>query len=604
MKRLLLLLLLYAGFSAFAQRAFRIICTSDVHGNYLPYETSARRAGTGSLARVHSYVEQQRGKFGEDYVLLLDAGDLLQGSPASYYYNYVDTLSAHLCSRIMNRMGYDALTVGNHDIETGHRVYDRWTATCQFPVLAANVVDSTTGKPYWKPYAIIEKGGVRFAVLGLLTPIVPQWVPTESWRGLGFEDMETTARRYMPEIRAQADVVIGLFHSGLGDIPSTDSLTENAALAVAQRVPGFDLILYGHDHQRGSTSLVNAEGDTVCLLNPGAGAQYVAVATCTPRFAGQRARVTDAGLVDVRHTAVSAALLDEFEVDCQTLTRFTQEVLGRNRRPLSMQPAFFGSSALVDYIHTQQLRLTGADISFAAPLDFDTTIPQGNIRMSDLFQLYKYENRLYTLRLTGQEIKDYLEYSYAGWVQTIRSGRKQVPQRNRRMSVREAGQHLLALKRPLPKNVGNERWKLLATPSYNFDSAAGLFYTVDVTRPVGQRVTIYALAPLQKCGGVHPFDLRATYSVAMNSYRASGGGGHLTRGAGIPADSIQGRIVWRSERDMRHYLAEEIRRQGFIDARPLRQWRFVPDDLVREAIRRDARLLFPRTKVEHRRSDR
>ena len=92
-------------------------------------------------------------------VLLLDNGDILQGQPAVYYYNFVDTLSPHICASVMNYMGYEAATTGNHDIEAGHDVYDRLVSEYNFPVLAANALDIKTGKPYFKPYVIIQKAG-------------------------------------------------------------------------------------------------------------------------------------------------------------------------------------------------------------------------------------------------------------------------------------------------------------------------------------------------------------------------------------------------------------------------------------------------------------
>ena len=141
----------------------KIIETSDVHGNYFPYDFMDRKPGVGSLARIETYVKGARKQMGADKVLLLDNGDILQGQPTAYYYNYIDTTATHACAAVLNYMRYDAAAMGNHDVETGHAVYDRWVRECKFPMLSANTIEVKTGKPYWKPYTIIRKGGVRIA---------------------------------------------------------------------------------------------------------------------------------------------------------------------------------------------------------------------------------------------------------------------------------------------------------------------------------------------------------------------------------------------------------------------------------------------------------
>ena len=138
----------------------KIVETSDVHGNFYPYDFIRRQPASGSLARVQAFVRQERQRYG-DNLILLDNGDILQGQPSAYYYNYMDTVSPHLTAEMQNYMDYDAGTVGNHDIETGRAVFDRWAADCRFPVLGANVIDRSTGRPHFKPYVMLEREGVR-----------------------------------------------------------------------------------------------------------------------------------------------------------------------------------------------------------------------------------------------------------------------------------------------------------------------------------------------------------------------------------------------------------------------------------------------------------
>ena len=114
----------------------KIVQTSDIHGNFYPHDFILQREATGSLARVHAFVQKARETY-KDNLILLDNGDILQGQPTAYYYNYIDTVSLHVTADMLNFMGYDAANMGNHDVETGRAVFDRWAGDCRAPVLGA-----------------------------------------------------------------------------------------------------------------------------------------------------------------------------------------------------------------------------------------------------------------------------------------------------------------------------------------------------------------------------------------------------------------------------------------------------------------------------------
>ena len=193
----------------------KIIETTDVHGCFFPYDFITRRAVGGSMARVHTYVQQQRELYKED-LILVDNGDILQGQPTAYYYNYMDTTSVHLASDMLNFMGYNVGNFGNHNIEVGNAVFERWVHDCAFPVLGANIIDTKTGQPHFKPYEVIVRDGIKVVVLGMITPAIPVWLSENLWKGLRFEDMEQTARKWIPIIQAEEhpDIIVGLFHAG------------------------------------------------------------------------------------------------------------------------------------------------------------------------------------------------------------------------------------------------------------------------------------------------------------------------------------------------------------------------------------------------------
>lgn len=548
----------------------RVLQTSDVHGSFFPYDFIDRKPADGSMARVSSYVKELRKEYGNK-LLLLDNGDILQGQPTGYYCNYIKPSMPNVAASVINYMGYDAQTVGNHDIETGHAVYDKWIREVKCPMLGANVIDTSTGKPYLKPYAIFVRDSVRIAVIGMLTPAIPNWLSYNLWEGMRFDDMVESARYWIEYVKEKErpDVVIGLFHSGWDGGITTNKYQENETLRIAQDVPGFDLILYGHDHKSNKHVVKNAIGETLCM-NPSSNAEYVCDASIKITFEkGSITSKTVTGrLADIRQQPVDKDFMANFKSDIDSVNAFVNRKIGTFTNSVYTRDSYFGNSAFCDFIHNLQLEITGADISFNAPLSFDACIKAGDIHVSDMFNLYKYENQIYVLRMTGKEIHDYLEMSYALWTNT--------------MAVPD--DHIMLL----DQNGNGSSGYGFKNLAFNFDSAAGIDYEVDVTKPEGNKIKIKCMSDGS------PFDETKWYKVAMNSYRGNGGGELLTKGAGIPHDSLQSRIVYESERDQRYYLMKEIEKAGTMAPRPNTNWRFVPEEWTSEAIRRDKALLFGR----------
>lgn len=548
----------------------KFIETSDVHGSFFPYDFINRKPKAGSLARVATYVNQLRSQHGEN-VILLDNGDILQGQPVNYYSNYVDTTSANIAAQVVNYLRYDAQTIGNHDVETGHRVYDKWVSATHCPILGANVIDTKTNKPYLKPYTILKRGGARIAIIGLLTPAIPNWLGENLWSGLRFEEMVSSARQWMRVVKEQekADIVIGLFHSGKDGGITTPHYKEDAALAVAREVPGFDVVFFGHDHTRYADAVTNSEGKLVACLDPANNAMSVAQADLqlVKKKGHWCVKESQWKLVDVADLPVDNDFVDHFSAFNETVKAYANRVIGTFENTISTRDSYFGNSAFNDLILNLELSITKADVAFNAPVSFDVAIKKGPVRVADMFNLYKYENQLFVMRLTGKEIRKALEMSYDLWVNTMTS----------------PNDHLLLLD---SQTRGDQQRLGFKNFSFNFDSAAGIDYEVDVTKPNGQKVKVL------KMSNGEPFDENKYYKVAVNSYRANGGGELLTRGAGIAKDDLDDRIVWRSEYDLRHYLMEEIKRLGTLNSQPNTNWRFVPEQWTQEAAKRDRQLLF------------
>ncbi len=539
----------------------RIVETSDVHGAFFPYNFTERRDMSGTMARVSSYLKRQRKEMG-NRLILLENGDILQGQPTCYYTNFVATDKPNIAAEVVNYLKYDAQTFGNHDVEVGHKVYDKWIKELDCPVVGANIIDLKSGKPYVEPYVIIEREGVRVAILGMLTPAIPNWLHQSLWSGMRFEEMVSCTKRWVKILREQekADVVIGLFHSGWDGGIVTDEYDEDATQKVAEQVEGLDVIFFGHDHRERNTTVKN-----VLCLDPSCNAQKVAVATIQVRNGKVTSKKGE--LIDVTKEPLDEDFMRHFQPRIDEVKAFVERKIGVFNENMLSRDAFFGPAAFVDLIHQLQLEHTGADVSFTAPLTFNSEIKAGPVYQSDMFKLYRFENGIYVVRMTGKEIRNFLEMSYDQWVNTMTS----------------PDDHIMLL---APKVAGDNQRENFKNFTFNFDSAAGIDYVVDVTKPNGQKVHI-----LQLSDG-RPFDENAWYRVAMNSYRGNGGGELLVRGAGIPLDSIPQRIEYQSERDQRHYLTEKIEREGSITPKSLNNWRFIPEAWALPAIERDRKLIF------------
>lgn len=548
----------------------KFIETSDIHANLFPYNFITKKPDQGSMARIYSLVERRREEYGKN-LILIDNGDILQGQPSAYYYNYIDTTSTHICASILNYMGYNVGNVGNHDIEVGRHTMERWIRDCNFPVLGANIIDKSTGEPLLNPYIIIEREGIKVAILGLITPAIPFWLPETLWEGLYFDDMEKSARKWINIIKKKEkpDVIIGLFHSGQYESLLGKKYRDNSSIAVARKVKGFDILMIGHDHIRECKKIISNTGDTILVVNPADNGRIVAEIDMTFKLSDGKVyeKSISGVLTSIDQYNPSETFMTHFTNEFNAIQTFVNKKIGAFDKTMTTRDSYFGPSPFVDFIHSMQLQITGADISFASPLAFDIQIKQGDILVSDMFALYKFENLLYTMRMTGKEIKGHLEMSYDMWSDRMKS----------------PSDHMLKFRDKKKKTLYANALKYF---SFNFDSAAGIIYTVDLTKKKGHKVNIISMAD-----GT-PFDINKEYSVVVNSYRGNGGGELLTKGAGIPHDKLKDRIIRTTVNDLRYYLIQHLEKNGTLDPQALNQWKFIPEEWVESASKRDYDVLF------------
>lgn len=544
----------------------RMIETTDVHGRFFPYDFVRQQPTEGSLARVSSYVDSLRNIYG-DRLLLMDAGDVLQGQPVVTYYNYEKTDVPNVASGVSNYLRYDVQTMGNHDVETGHAVYDKWIGELKCPMLAANMVRAATGEPYLKPYVMFNRDGIKIAVIGLITPGVPSWLSEQLWSGLRFEDAVTSARKWIDIVKKKErpDLIVGLFHTGVNDHSLTNVSRNDATADIARTVPGFDIIFYGHDHTTHYEEITSSDGSKTLIVNPANNAMRVADAEIELSRKGDKK--INVSIVDVANRSIDSKYMAAFDSQINEVKKYVTTEIGSFTTSMTSRDCYFGPSSLVDFIHDVMLSTSGADISFASPLSFDVTVKEGAASLSDMYKLYSYENDLCMMSLSGSEIRRYLEKSYNGWVTTMTS----------------PADHLLKIN---SGDAKRDKFFGLATPFYNLDSAAGIIYEVDATKPFGSRIIIKSMAD-----GT-PFDDNRTYKVAVNSYRAAGGGGMLTDGAGINKADLEKRILWRGDYTLRDYIIQYVRKHSPITPKPHNNWCFTPKEWTVPAANRDRKLLF------------
>lgn len=555
-----------------------LLYTTDVHGACLPFDFNRNAPATTSLANVSTYVNNMR-QAHPDGVMLFDTGDFLQGQPSMYYYNYVDTTSEHVVPMVANYLGYDAVGMGNHDVETGEAVYhDRLPSQFKMPWICANAIDTRTdGQPMFQPYAVIERQGLKIAILGMITPNIGAWLPKNLWPNLEFQDMVECAQKWVPIIQEKEhpDLLIGLFHSGgdytVGDADVDTYKNENGGLPAAIKVPGFDLVLLGHDHMPRMGQVVNVAGDTVCYIDAQTQATKVGRADIhlSRNGKGYNKQIVTS-LIAMDTVAVDTVFAAKFAPQIEAVNRYVDRPLGELTEPILSRDGMYGPSKFMDLIHNVQLWGTGADISFASVLSGNARVDAGTLTMRQLFTLYRYENKLFTLEMTGDEVRRYLEYGYGQQFGVMTS----------------ADDHLLRFKEEETDAEGVRRAQLF-TPSFNYTSAAGIRYTVDVRKPIGERVEIKSMSDGSE------FDLNKTYKVAINSYQACGGGGFIPHGLGWDAETLASHTVAATTKDVRQYVAEYIEQMGTVTPTMRGDWEVIPTDWWAKGAARDDLYLNP-----------
>lgn len=580
---LVIMAMMFASCNSEPERhTLHVISTGDIHGAWFDEDYLDSSKKSSSLLAISRKINDLRAEVGAENVLLIDAGDCLQGDVAPYYYNYVKTDVPHLFTRMVKYMGYDCVVVGNHDIETGHAVYDKVRKEMDeagVPWLGGNAIREN-GDIYFQEYKVFERAGLKVLVLGYTNPNIPEWLQEEKWKGLTFNSLVPYVQDRVDAVKAKEnpDVTIVAVHSGTGK--GDGNIYENQGLDLFNSLKGVDLIVTAHDHKPHAD---NVNG----LAYQNCGTKAAKVGHSVIEVIKNNGKVVNINSVttidEVDKNDVDSAMKEYFADDYEEVKRFSANKIGSLEETIRTHDAFKGQCAYTNLINTVILDATGADIAFTAPLTYDGTINAGDVRYCDLRTIYPFENEMVVLNMKGSEIKGFLEFSYDKWINICNKN-----------DIEGMNTHLLKIVEKEDARNGAKGWSFIEK-TYNFEAAAGLNYIVDVTKSFGERVIINGLADNR------PFDYDEFYKVAMTSYRFSGAGDLLPDGAGISQEELQKRVVakYREIRDLINDFVvdnQNIKIDMISDKKVLGEWRFEPANVVEPLMAKDMNLLFPDAK--------
>jgi 2',3'-cyclic-nucleotide 2'-phosphodiesterase/3'-nucleotidase len=512
------------------QFTLTVLGTTDLHNNvfnwdYFKNTSYADAAGNKiGIAQASTLIKAMRAECGAANTLTIDAGDTIQGTPLAYYFAKIRPISdsvTHPMALAMNAVGYDAVGLGNHEFNYGIPLLRTWEKQLDFPLLGANVHDAVTGQRAFTPYVLkrikTDNGWLTVGLVGFVTPGCALWDRDNVQGKLDFNGIVEEARTVIPQMKAAgADVVIVSSHSGATPGSSYgDALPfpENASTLLAEEVPGIDAILVGHAHVEIPERFVThkATGKQVLLTEPLKWGMRVSVMDL--RLTKERGRwnVTSASshLLDAKTAEPDPAVVRAVQAGHEATVKYVNEVIGTSTAALSTGTACWQDSAAIDAINFVQASTIKAELagganaglpvlSIAAAFSRAVDVKAGPLTIRDVAGLYIFDNTLLSIKVTGAQVKAYLEWS-AQYFKPVTGTTAAAADVTNSVTPTAPG----------------------GTPDYNYDVVYGLdaplTYDIDLARPVGSRISNL------RYGGEA---LRADqeFAMAINNYRQSGGG--------------------------------------------------------------------------------
>ncbi|MFJ6461010.1 bifunctional metallophosphatase/5'-nucleotidase [Streptomyces sp. NPDC091387] len=551
--------------------SFTVMGTTDLHGNVFNWDYFTDKEfddgdhNDVGLAKISTLVDQVRREKGRHNTLMIDAGDTIQGTQLSYYYAKIDPITAkrgpvHPMAQAMNAIGYDAAALGNHEFNYGIPVLRKFEEQCDFPLLGANALDAKTLKPAFAPYVIKKLRtphgrDVKVAILGLTNPGIAIWDKANVSGKMVFPGLEEQAAKFVPRLRSMgADVVIVSAHSGNSGTSSYGDqipYVENAAGLVAEQVPGIDAILVGHAHLEIPEYFVENKktGKKVVLSEPLKWGQRLTLFDFDLVWEKGRWVVEKAGsqVLNSNTAAEDRKITKLLADEHKKVVAYVNQVIGTSTAAMTTAEAAWKDEPIIDLINVVQAEtvkaaLAGGEyaalpvLSQASCFSRTAQIPAGDVTIKDAAGLYPFENTLEARLLTGAQIKDYLEFSARYYVQTAAGA-------------------------PVdPAKLTNAD----KTPDYNYDAVSGLTYDIDIAKPNGSRIVGLSFEG-------KAIDPAAQFVLAVNNYRASGGGNFPH----VPG----AKQLWANSEEIRNTIIGWVQAKGSVDGAQFASvdWRLTRD---------------------------
>ncbi len=506
-----------------------ILATSDMHGYIMPTNFGSRNQNQPfGAAKVATVIKEIRKKTAGP-VITIENGDFIQGSPLSYFLaKQEDIATSRQLIDCLNLIGYDAGLLGNHEFNYGATYLRKMEAAAKHPLICANILDETGNPAFGKPYIILEKDGLKIAILGLTTPYIPHWEHPENIKNLTFKSVVETAKKYVPKLREQADIVIVSYHGGferdLDNGKPTETLTgENEGYQLLQEVKGIDALVTGHQHRQISQKI-----NGVPVVQPGFRGEYVGqielnieknkAGSYVVRASTEKLLATGNCLPDKE---ISHFLLPISEA-CET---WLDEPLGKVKGSMRIEDpnqARIAEHPYIEFIQKVQMAAANVDVSGTALFNNDGQGFGFTITMRDVVTNYIYPNTLAVLNVTGGELRQALERSASFFAVTV----------NQQIGINPE------FIQPKPQY-------------YNYDMYEGIDYTIDVSKPIGERIVSFRY---------HNEDVSAsdTLEIVVNQYRAVGGGDYAMFDAS--------KIIREVQVDMTELIANYLAENPVIEA--------------------------------------
>ncbi|SCG81870.1 2',3'-cyclic-nucleotide 2'-phosphodiesterase [Proteiniborus sp. DW1] len=509
-----------------------ILGTTDIHGNIYDWSYEDAAEKPLGLARIYSVVQKVREE--NPNTLLLDNGDTLQGTILTDdLYNKTKIEDPNPVIAVMNFMGYDSMTLGNHEFNFGLSLIEKAVKEAEFPILSANIYKKD-GTSFVEPYAIKEVAGVKVGILGFTHPNVQVW-DKDKVTELEFKSMAEEAKKYIKILKEEekVDIIVGTAHAGLeGGYPDGG----DSVRVLIEKNPEIDALIIGHDH----INLHEVIGNTAVGASVDTGLNVIRI-DLTLQKEGDEWKVIERtpSLIPVADYSSSEELKECAKEYHESTLDFLKEIIGVATDDFHPEPEVPGipegqirDTAVMDIINTVQLKATGADVSAAALFKTDSNLKKGELNFADIFNIYKYPNTLIGVEVTGAELKAYMEWS-AAYYNTYRPGDVTIS---------------------FNPNIR----------AYNYDVFAGVEYNIDISKPAGERIVNLKLNGNE----VKDDDV---IKLAINNYRYDG-----LKGMGI----ISGEPYFNSDpKSLRTYIAEYISEKGTIDPEVDNNWSIIGADL-------------------------